>query len=128
MKILILEDDCRRIDTFKHNFIGCEFFITHLPETANKWLNEEEFDLIFLDHDLMDEHYLSYCDSKETTGLCTATYLGDNQHLSEKAVVIVHSLNSVGSERMMQALKGRDKHKIPFSTLFKRLIVNKRIK
>lgn len=127
MKILILEDDDKRIQKFKQNFIGCEMFITHLPKTANRLLEEEEFDLIFLDHDLADEHYIWDTNCNETTGLCTAEHLGNNPHLSQKATVIVHSLNPNGSERMMQALKERIKHKIPFTTVFHRLIIDKSI-
>jgi hypothetical protein len=124
MKILILEDDEKRIDKFKMNFIGCKFFITHLPQTANRWLSEEEFDLILLDHDLMDEHYLGDCDSRENTGLCTAEYLGNNPNLCKNATIIVHSLNPAGSERMMVALKGRNKHRIPFTHIFERLVLD----
>ena len=128
MKILILEDDDNRIRKFKQNFIGCELFITHLPATANKWLHEEEFDFIFLDHDLADEHYLQDTVCSETTGLCTAEYLGSNPNLCKKATVIVHSLNPNGSERMMTALGQRVKHKIPFITLFDRLIFDRNIR
>lgn len=128
MKILILEDDDKRIKKFKKNFIGCDLFITHLPNTANKWLEEgEEFDFIFLDHDLRDEHYLKDTTCSETTGLCTAKYLGDNLQLSNKATVVVHSLNPWGSDRMFEALSSRKKHKIPFSVLFDRLIFDKSI-
>lgn len=114
MKILILEDDDRRIKKFKQNFIECELFITHLPKTANKWLDEEEFDLIFLDHDLADKHYLQDTACSETTGLCTAEHLGNNPDLCKDTTIIVHSHNPNGSDRMMQALKNRIKHKIPF--------------
>ena len=128
MKILILEDDDRRIRKFKQNFIGCELFITHLPETANRYLEEHEFDLIFLDHDLADDHYFKDTVCNETTGLCTAEFLGNNPNLCKDTTIIVHSLNPNGSERMMQALKDRAKHRIPFGdTLWARLIRDKNI-
>lgn len=128
MKILILEDDDRRIRKFKENFIGCQLFITHLPATANKWLEEEEFDLIFLDHDLADEHYIFDTNCSETTGLCTAEFLGNNPHLCKNTIIIVHSQNPNGSERMMQALKERVKHKLPYGeSMWGRLIIDKSI-
>jgi hypothetical protein len=127
MKILILEDDDRRIRKFKENFIGAQLFITHLPAVANKWLDEEEFDFIFLDHDLADEHYLQDTACSETTGLCTAEYLGNNPKLCGKATIIIHSLNPNGRQRMMVALGERTKHEIPFTNLFDRLIIDKNI-
>jgi hypothetical protein len=122
MKILILEDDENRVKKFKQNFIGCELFITHLPETANKWLEEEEFDWIFLDHDLEYWHYGSGYTGNHSTGLCTAEYLGNNPKLSNKAKVVVHSRNEEGSSRMFKALGDRNKFEIPFPHLFPRLI------
>lgn len=127
MKILILEDDENRVQKFKQNFIGCELFITHLPSQANEWLEKEEFDFIFLDHDLEDSHYIVDCVSNETTGLCTAEFLGNNMNLSKKATVVVHSLNPNGRTRMMAALGERVKHEIPFIGLFQRLVIDKSV-
>jgi hypothetical protein len=125
MKILILEDDDRRIRKFKENFIGCELFITHLPAVANKHLEEEEFDMIFLDHDLADAHYKVDTVCNETTGLCTAKFLGDNPNLCKTTPIVVHSQNPAGSERMFQALGRRVKHKIPYGeSMWKRLIID----
>lgn len=122
MRILILEDDENRIDRFRQNFIGCDLDVTKDPNEANKWLEEREYDAIFLDHDLEDSHYLEDCLSKETTGLCTASFLGEKLWLSSNATVIIHSLNPAGRERMKQACLKRNPQIVPFNTLFERLI------
>lgn len=124
MRILILEDDEHRIVKFKQNFIGCKLDITKDPKEANKWLEENVYDVIFLDHDLEDSHYLEDCLSKETTGLCTADFLGNNFELNKEAQIIIHSLNPAGRERMRQACIKRNPHIVPFNTLFERLIIS----
>lgn len=118
MRILILEDDPNRIAKFRQNFIGCTLDITKDPAQANAWLEENEYYYIFLDHDLEDSHYVEDCLSKETTGLCTATFLGQRPDLQKNAMIIVHSLNPAGSERMIQALD-RACRRVPFFNLFK---------
>jgi CheY-like chemotaxis protein len=123
MRILVLEDDENRIHKFRENFIGCQLDITKDPNQANKWLEENEYDAIFLDHDLEDAHYLEDCKSSETTGLCVADFLGKNLHLSKKAQVFIHSLNWSGRERMRQACIKRNPQVIPFTHLFGRLII-----
>lgn len=123
MRILILEDDEHRIVKFRQNFIGCQLDVTKDPKEANKWLSENVYDYIFLDHDLADEHYLADCNSNETTGLCTAEFLGKELELSKGATVFIHSLNPAGRERMRQACERRNPHVIPFTYLFERLII-----
>lgn len=124
MKVLILEDDYKRVDKFKKKLIGHELWITHLPHQANLWLEEQEFDFVFLDHDLADEHYQNMQNPSlcEDTGLVTAEFLGNNLHLSRDAQVVVHSLNPYGSERMMSALKERNKIRHPFTSLIESII------
>lgn len=130
MKILILEDDDNRIKKFKENFIGCELFITPLPSQANKWLETEEFDFIFLDCDLSEEHYNNEDWTKENydrfgldSGICTARFLGENTNLSKNATIIIHSLNPVGSLKMEDLCKLRNPKRIPYYKLFGYLII-----
>ena len=117
MKVLILEDDERRITLFKEKLVGHLLFTTDNPQKANTWLELESFDFVFLDHDLADEHYREDCDSNETTGLCTAEFLGNNPEFSPDAKIIVHSLNPSGRKRMMQALASRNAIEYPFNFL-----------
>lgn len=124
MRILILEDDENRIVKFRENFIGCELYITKDPNLANEWITKHSFDWIFLDHDLEDWHYEKDCTSNETTGLCTAEFLGNNPDYSKGATVVVHSLNWNGRVRMMQALGDRPAYQLPFTNLFDRLVID----
>lgn len=124
MRILILEDDDRRIKKFRENFIGCQLDITKDPCEANRWLEENEYDIIFLDHDLEPWHYEQDCLSNETTGLCVAEFLGNNPWLNERTPVIIHSLNYHGRERMKNACIKRNPQVVPFDTLFERLILS----
>lgn len=127
MKVLILEDDNNRIVSFRHNLIGCELYITHLTNQAIQWLEEEEFDVIFLDHDLAEEHYLTWQNPSihhEDTGLVVAEYLGNNLECNKNAQIIIHSLNPYGRERMKQACNRTNIEIVPFTVLFDRLIFN----
>lgn len=117
MKVLILEDDERRIAQFKEKLEGHELYVTKDPKEANEWLETEGFDFIFLDHDLAPEHYNDDTVCNETTGLCTAEFLGDNKWLSSDAHIVVHSLNPAGAIRMMRALYGRQCTRLPFDSL-----------
>ncbi len=118
MRILILEDNTYRLEKFKQMFIGCTLDITKDPNEANKWLQIQTYDYIFLDHDLEDYHYPEDCMSKESTGLNTAIFIGQNKHLSPNAKIYIHSLNPAGVKRMQLAIN-RNVHTIPFYNLFK---------
>lgn len=125
MKLLILEDDDNRIQKFKEHFIGCEFYITHLTDTAIDWIKTIDFDFIFLDHDLAEEHYQTWQNPSiihENTGLVVAKFLEDNCNLNKDAKIVIHSLNPYGSQNMYRACRARNTHLIPFTQLFDRLI------
>lgn len=126
MRILILEDDENRVRKFKENFIGCELFITHLTDQAIEWIQEEEFNTIFLDHDLAEEHYMTWQNptvKHEKTGLEVAEFLGNNLEFNKSAQIIIHSLNPYGRENMRQACGIRNAEIVPFTVLFDRLII-----
>ncbi len=121
MKVLILEDEDYRIEGFREKLANHELFITKDPKEANKWLEEEQFGFIFLDHDLADGHYKQDTICNETTGLCTAEFLGDHPWLSKDAEIVVHSLNPNGRRRMMQAMQERNAREVPFTILIQGL-------
>jgi hypothetical protein len=128
IKILILEDDENRINKFRELFIGCDLWITANSDEANKWIGEEEFEYIFLDHDLEDEQYLTWENPDivyENTGLKTARFLGDNLDLCSTAQIIIHTLNPHGRQNMLESMRGRDITISPFTHLVKNLTVNK---
>lgn len=124
MRILILEDDNKRILQFRQKFIGHELDVTKDPKEANSWLEEKEYDAIFLDHDLAEGHYEKDTHCKETTGLCTAIYLGERVYLSSNATVVIHSCNPNGAKRMAMACRDREPQVIPFPFLLDRITMN----
>jgi len=107
MKILILEDDDQRVKKFKALFFDHEVYITHLPTQACKWLEEIEFDVITLDHDLSEDVQGLDNNFDVGTGLEVANFLGKNLTRSEKAQIFIHSLNGQGAVRMQSAMKER---------------------
>jgi hypothetical protein len=107
MKILILEDDNSRILKFREQFFDHDHYITRFPKEANKWLEEIEFNVITLDHDLEEESQGTDNNFEEGTGLEVANFLGQNLELSKEAQIFIHSLNGAGANRMQAALRER---------------------
>lgn len=89
IKVLILEDEIYRQEEFKKRCIenGIDFDIAASSVDAINYLNEEYYDIIFLDHDL----------GGADTGAIVARYILSN-HIKSK--VIIHSMNPVGSAAM----------------------------
>jgi len=122
MRILILEDEDYRIDYFYKKFFGHQIDVTKIPAQACKFLDENTYDVICIDHDLQPHHYDEGVIVEESkTGLLLGNYLGKNLHLSPKAHVIIHSMNPTGSERIRQACEIRNPVRIPFPTFEARI-------
>jgi hypothetical protein len=116
--ILILEDDEKRLDQFRANFAGKEvkLFITDDPKQAMSWINDIEFLVIFLDHDLSDEHYHDFDGhlGQDNTGSGFTKWIresveeqtpGTKKLVDTQPTFIVHSLNPNGRVRMMSDLE-----------------------
>lgn len=101
MKVLFLDDDLNRHRMFKENFGDESNDITYV-ETSKEAIDQltyNDFDSIFLDHDLGGEIYQ---ESKEGTGWEVAKWIGEN--LTYKPIIIIHSMNSAGAIRMCHTL------------------------
>ena len=127
-RVLVVEDMLSRIDWFKQHLIGCKVDFAHTVVDSLRLLRENDYDTIFLDHDLNDEHYTCLFEGKELTtelleqsGTEVARWLGANPDKSSQARVILHSLNEEGRKRMASHLKGRRVDDVPFTVLPKRL-------
>jgi hypothetical protein len=118
-RILILEDDALRVAWFKQKFADYQQDITLDVCQAIEWLQENDYTLILLDHDLTEEHYFSYDAEDSSTGYTVAAWLAKNDSFQKDATIIIHSLNFIGAERMLKTLQdaGRDAQHIPFFTL-----------
>jgi CheY-like chemotaxis protein len=118
-RILILEDDSLRVAWFRQKFSDYQQDITLDVWQAIEWLQENDYTLILLDHDLTEEHYFNYDTEDSSTGYTVAVWLAKNDSFQKDATIIIHSLNFIGAERMLKTLTdaGRDAQHIPFFTL-----------
>lgn len=101
MRILILDDDLHRHDLFKRALIGS--ILTHVETTEhciNEIKNNENFDVILLDHDL---DLKTYVPSGPGTGYEIAEWLRDHPEKMPR-LVILHTYNGKGALCMLEAL------------------------
>lgn len=102
MKILFLDDMKQRRDDFRQNAIGhtVDFAIT--AQQAIDLLNANEYDMIYLDHDLEAEHYNANNDDDEDGRFVARALKEMAQHYGK--IVIVHSLNPSGRANIKSIL------------------------
>ena len=100
MKILILEDDENRVEIFRRQLIGFDVVYVDRASDAIKWLSEDKFDYLFLDHDLGGKVFV---EETENTGYEVCLWLEENPEKKPEHIFL-HSLNPNGRERMKQAV------------------------
>lgn len=100
MKSFVLEDDKWRTETFKDKFklFSSFTFARSIWEAKELFKYEENYDLLFLDHDLSVGN-----DKFENSGSAFCEWLVKNNYIIPK--VIIHSHNPYGSENMKNILK-----------------------
>jgi len=118
-RILIVEDDPTRCAWFEQKLTGRTLDVTCDVAEATRWLGERDYDCILLDHDLTDEHYFSDEPDDEHTGYAVAAWLASHPDRQREALIVIHSLNYTGAQRMLDALHnaGRDAEHVPFHYL-----------
>ena len=127
MRVLLLEDSMERISWFAKRLIGKVVDYAYTADQANEFLLKNTYDIIFLDHDLAEEHYVAMYQPLDTqligTGVDTAKFIANNK-CSPKAQIIIHSLNSVGSQNIFAILDdaGYNVQKVPYLELKKRML------
>jgi hypothetical protein len=100
MKILILDDDLCRHQQFNKRLIGHSVTnVSESKEAINK-IQENVFDIIFLDHDLGGKIHVQ---SGENTGYEVALWLNKNEQY-HKGEIVIHSFNPVGAANMKALL------------------------
>lgn len=119
IKIFLLDDDTRRHRWFVKRFNGDEVIIAENVADARALLQEKSYDAIFLDHDLLPEHYESEKHDDENTGYAIADWLSKNKDAQRAATIIVHTRNSDGGMRMVEVLREsqRNVEYVPFPLL-----------
>lgn len=118
-RVLIVEDDEMRCAWFRQKLAAHALNVTCDVRQAVAWLSEHEYLMILLDHDLSDEHYLSAVPDDERTGYAVAAWLAAHPDRQRNALIIIHSLNYAGAQRMLDLLHdaGRDAEHVPFHAL-----------
>ena len=123
IRIFLLEDDERRCEWFAKRFKGDDLDIACEVSEAKELLQTRNYDSIFLDHDLMPEHYGATEADDERTGYAIASFLATHPELQRAATIMVHSFNADGAMRMVEELRraGRQTEYIPFHFLEDRI-------
>jgi len=123
IRIFLLEDDERRCAWFEKRFRGDTLHISCDIAEAKQLLETNTYDSIFLDHDLMPEHYGAETPDDERTGYAIAAFLASRPELQRAATIMVHSFNAEGALRMVEELRrsGRQADYVPFHFLEDRL-------
>ncbi|MCD9186900.1 MAG: hypothetical protein LUM44_10735 [Pyrinomonadaceae bacterium] len=106
ISVFLLDDDRRRHRWFKKRFEGDEVFIAETVEEAKQLLSEQSYDAIFLDHDLLPEHYESNNhDDFGRTGYAIAEWLTEKKELQRASTIIVHTRNADAAIKMVEKLR-----------------------
>jgi CheY-like chemotaxis protein len=118
-RIFILEDDKKRISAFQQKLIGHSITIVETAQMAIMALDTEEFDMIFLDHDLGGDQMVD--GSEKNTGSEVVRFM-EKMHREDGwlwPTTIIHSLNTYEARKMEAALMvmGITVHVIPFTNL-----------
>lgn len=120
IQIFLLDDDRRRHRWFEKRFEGDDLDIAETVDEAKEFLQENRYDAIFLDHDLLPEHYESNDhDDFARTGYAVAEWLNENKNINRAATIIVHTRNADGAVKMVEKLRetGREVEYVPFPLL-----------
>lgn len=118
-RVLLVEDDEMRCAWFQQKLAPYLLDMTCDVKQAVEWLAERDYSTILLDHDLSDEHYFSDEPDDERTGYAVAAWLAAHTDRQRNALIIIHSLNYTGAQRMLDILHdaGRDAEHVPFHYL-----------
>ena len=123
IRVFLLDDDRRRHDWFEERFRGDLLDITDNIEDARKLLEQRQYDALFLDHDLLPEHYHSRTTDDDKTGYALATWLAARPELQRASTILVHTRNADGAMRMVEELRraGRNAEYVPFPLLAQKI-------
>ena len=121
--VFLLDDDLRRHRWFEKRFPNDALDIAETVVEAKKMLAENVYDAIFLDHDLLPEHYNSSERDDERTGFAIAAWLAENPKINPAAKILVHTRNADAAIRMIERLRenGRQAEYAPFTMLEHRI-------
>lgn len=119
LRVFLLDDDTLRHDWFAKQFKGDRLDVAADAARAVELLASNHYDLIFLDHDLLPEHYYAEEFDDERSGYAVARWLSESPARHAAATVVVHTRNADGALRMVELLRrtGRQAEHVPFHML-----------
>ena len=123
LRIFLLDDDSQRHDWFAKRFKGDTLDVATEPARAIELLSENQYDAVFLDHDLLPEHYYAEEFDDERTGYAVAHWLARNPERQSASSIVVHTRNADGAMRMVEMLRrvGRHAEYVPFPMLTQKI-------
>jgi CheY-like chemotaxis protein len=115
--ILFLDDDHNRIEQFRQHCTWCT--VVETAQEAIDKLSNEEFNIVFLDHDLGGEQMVS--SDREDCGMEVVRWISENKPTIDQ--IIVHTLNIDAGLQMVSRLKGAGypTDQVPFLYFFSRV-------
>ena len=123
IRVFLLDDDTRRHVWFAKRFDGDHLDIAEDVAGARDLLGANLYDAIFLDHDLLPEHYHAKSNDDENTGYAIALWLASHPELQRASTILVHTRNADGAMRMVEELRraGRQAEYVPFPLLAQKI-------
>ena len=123
IRVFLLDDDTRRHEWFAKRFEGDDLDIADTVAQAREYLSVNLYDAIFLDHDLLPEHYNAETNDDENTGYAIAVWLAARPELQRASTIMVHTRNADGAMRMVEELRraGRQAEYVPFPLLAQKI-------
>jgi CheY-like chemotaxis protein len=123
MRVFLLDDDALRHGWFVKQFEGDRLDWAEDPKRAIELLSSNYYELIFLDHDLLPEHYYAEKQDDEPSGYAVALWLSERPDRCSAAQIIAHTRNAEGALRMVKLLRGvgRAAEHVPFHMLAPRI-------
>jgi CheY-like chemotaxis protein len=118
-RVFLLDDDTLRHEWFVRQFKGHHLDVAVEPARAVELLSTNHYDLIFLDHDLLPEHYYAEDFDDERSVYAVARWLAESPARHAASSIIVHTRNADGALRMIELLRGvgRQAEHVPFHLL-----------
>ncbi len=124
VSVFVLDDDRLRHDWFARRFADGDQLDTAIdPAAAIELLSSNYYDAIFLDHDLLPEHYGAGEHDDQRTGYAVAAWLAAHPDVQPSATIIVHTRNADGAMRMVEMLRAAGRHAeyVPFPVLSQKI-------
>lgn len=103
MRVLFLDDDKQRHKDFRSRTIGLVVDQAYTAQEAIDYLKKNQYDAIFLDHDLNYETNNQLNDDEED-GRFVAKYLATQYERCKASLIVIHSLNFRGACEMREIL------------------------